>query len=200
MLKYIFNLLKNTDRGLISKIKSLSHDEYFILNLKQYLKKEKFLNIGMCDGEGINIKDEISNNCCLDIYFEKEYLYMLTIFEDGIILLKNKNRVIKDSRGHSLEEIDYEEIFRLEEENQILSSLRILLTLETEFDFLELYEKGFFIIPEFSIKSEKNPNFRTIFNKIEDDFAKYSNDLRGNLSGLKFYASRDINVLKNIGG
>jgi len=199
MFKYIFNLLKNSDKGLISMIKSLPYDEYFILNLKQYLKKEKFLNIGMCDGECINIKDEISNNCCLDIYFEKEYSYMLTIFEDGIVLLKNKNKVLKDSKGFSFEEIDYEEILKIKKHNEILSSLRTLLTLETEFDFLDFYEKGFFIVPEFSIRGENNPSFRTIFNKIEDNFAKYSNDLKGNLTGLKFYASRDINTLKSIG-
>lgn len=181
MIKNLLNIFnKSQDKGLISRIKSLPLNENFINDFKEYLKKESFENIDICDGENINIKRDSSENCCMDIFFEKEYLYMLTIFEDGLLLLKNKNKVVRDSRGYAEEEIEYVSILKLERNNQILSSLRTLIPLETEFDFLDLYEKGFFIVPEFSIREQSNPKLRTTFNKIEDNFAKYGEDLKGN--------------------
>jgi len=119
----IFNFFKKSkkaDETLICELNKIILDKNYLLNLNNILSKNKFNNIQITTGEYININNEMSNECCIDVYFEKEFLYMLTIFEDGIVLLKNNNRISKDND----EELDYQEIYRKYLEESILQDLR----------------------------------------------------------------------------
>lgn len=162
--------------------------------MKKYLKNKNFKDISIVSGEFTNLKNEYSDDCCMDIYFVSpgNDFYMLTLFEDGLTLLKDKNK-------NNIElDVDYIELFRKEESHQILSSLRAVISLNSEFDFLECYLKGFYIIPEFETRENINSVQKTIFHKEDDDFARYTEDLKGNLLGLNFFASRDIITINNI--
>ena len=128
MIKKVIGLLKKPktqDERLISEIKNLPLNQDYIATLEKYLKKDGFENINVCDGEYENISKTIALECCLDIYFEKDYLYMLSVYEDGIILLKNKHRISKID-NHSMEDIEYEEIYKRKLDESIISSLRTI--------------------------------------------------------------------------
>jgi len=127
VLKKIFKCFKRTrtqDELLISKIKSLPKNEKYLSKLEEFLKKSSFENVNIQDGEFNTMNKSMSLECCLDVFFEKEYLYLLTIYEDGVVLSKNKNKIEKFN-NYSMEEIEQEEIWKSKFTKSILPQLRV---------------------------------------------------------------------------
>lgn len=127
MIKKIFKIFnkKSEDELLLAKVKKLPLDKFFLTELERHLQKNNFENIDICDGEHITIERSLGLECCIDVYFEKDYLYMLTVYEDGIILLKNKNKIFKID-NYLIEDVDYEEIYKRKLDKSIISSLRTI--------------------------------------------------------------------------
>lgn len=124
MINKVFKFFgtKTEDESLLLKVKRLPLNQYFLTELEKYLQKTNFKNIDICDGEHITIERSLGLECCIDVYFEKDYLYMLTVYEDGIILLKNKHKI----DNYSIEDVEYEEIYKRKLDKSIISSLRTI--------------------------------------------------------------------------
>lgn len=125
MIKKIFKIFnkKSEDELLLAKVKKLPLDKFFLTELERHLQKNNFENINICEGEYFTIDRGLSVECCIDIYFEKDFLYMLTVYEDGIILLKNKNKISKIN-NYSIEDIEYEEIYKRRLDSSIIPLLQ----------------------------------------------------------------------------
>lgn len=113
------------DDKLVEDIKKLSLNESYIINLTRLLEQKGFENINVIAGEFLNLSDNLSDECCIDIFFEKEHLYMFSLFCDGILLLKNENKLEKDKHGHSFEDIDYKDLLKMNIKKSIISIVQI---------------------------------------------------------------------------
>ncbi len=68
--------------------------------------------------------------------------------------------------------------------------------------FMEKYNKGFFIVPDYAIRGMSNPNLRTTFHKSEEncEHIEKGSTLIQSLGSMMFYASKDKQRLKNLKG
>lgn len=122
-IKSLFQKPQTEDELLISRIKTLPKNEFYISKLEEYLKKANFENINIQDGEYYTMNKSVALECCLDVFFEKDFLYSLSIYEDGVVLFKNKNKLEKVD-GYLIEDIDSEEIYKFKFEKSIIKPLR----------------------------------------------------------------------------
>ena len=122
MCKRIINLFKkeSKEKTFVEKIKDIPLHKTYLLDLKAILLETGFDNINSLKGEFVNIDGKESDECCIDVFFEKDYLYMLTIYSDGILLLKNKHQLQKDVNDYSYEDVEYEDVFRINLKKSIL--------------------------------------------------------------------------------
>ena len=110
---------KSDDEVLIDNIKNIPLDEKYLASTKNILEQSKFEKINIIYGEYITLKNKKADDCCIDIYFKKnKEEYMLTIYEDGIQLLKQVNIADND--------FDYETLYRKEISKSILPNIKAL--------------------------------------------------------------------------
>ena len=121
-----FKKNKNLSREelLVLDLKNIPQDKKYIDNLKQMLDKKGYSNFQVAYGENINSKGDKSEDICIDIWFyDNKQMYMLTIYSDAIVLLKE---VIKQEETDKYDyDYDLIDVAKIETKKGILISLEV---------------------------------------------------------------------------
>ncbi|WP_152633322.1 hypothetical protein [Aliarcobacter butzleri] len=86
------NEIKSREDILSANIISIKHNSKFFDKLAEILNKDGYKDLVIVNGEHCNMDDEVSKEVCIDSYFyDDKQMYMLSIYENGIVLLKEVN-------------------------------------------------------------------------------------------------------------